>query len=178
VNSTIDLRLNDVNQLFNSLDPSPFREKDLDPQAEEFIVEWAAELPRSAPLALTIRLAVPPASAVPEHAIGEAVTNYFRYRARQTGHQQRELLLQGWQSLAVGLSFLFTCLLSAEFLGGFGEGTFISVLRESLIIGGWVAMWRPMQIFLYDRWPLSRKRRLYTRLGDMQVTMVTGESEK
>jgi len=32
--------------LFNAIDPSPFRDKDLDPKAEEFIVGWAKELPR------------------------------------------------------------------------------------------------------------------------------------
>ncbi len=35
---TIRLKLRDVHQLFNSMDPSPFIEKDLDDDAEEFIV--------------------------------------------------------------------------------------------------------------------------------------------
>ena len=35
---TIELELHDMMQLFDSMDPSPFREKDLDPDAEEFIV--------------------------------------------------------------------------------------------------------------------------------------------
>lgn len=37
----IELRLRHVNQLFNSLDPAPFYEQDLDTDAEEFIVGWA-----------------------------------------------------------------------------------------------------------------------------------------
>lgn len=42
---TIRLRLRDMSQLFNSMDPSPFIEKDLDDDAEEFIVSWAQEFP-------------------------------------------------------------------------------------------------------------------------------------
>ena len=42
-------------------------------------------------------------------------------------------------------------------------------LRESLVIGGWVAMWRPLEIFLYDWWPIRAEARLYDRLGAMPV---------
>lgn len=167
----IDLRLNDVNQLFHSLDPSPFREKDLDRQAEEFIVEWARELPRTTPLLLTIHLARSPALEHSEQAVAEAVRNYFFYRADQTARQYRELLQQGWKDLGIGLVFLFSCLLFAEFLGKFSATASMAALRESLSIGGWVAMWRPMEIFLYDRWPLKRRERLYRRLGTMDVRL-------
>ena len=40
----IELRVNNVAQLFHTLDPFPFRERDLDKEAEEFIVGWAREL--------------------------------------------------------------------------------------------------------------------------------------
>ena len=40
----IELRVNKVAQLFHTLDPFPFRERDLDKEAEEFIVGWAREL--------------------------------------------------------------------------------------------------------------------------------------
>jgi hypothetical protein len=167
----IYLRLNDVNQLFQSLDPSPFREKDLDVQAEEFIVEWARELPRAVPLALTIHLTKQPAMPDAPHAVEEAVRNYFTYRAEQIASQHRELLRQAWKNLGIGLVFLFTCLLTAEFLEVLGDATFATVIRESLIIGGWVAMWRPMEMFLYDRWPLLRRQALYERLSRMAVSL-------
>lgn len=41
----IEVRVSELRQLFNAIDPSPFRERDLDPRAEEFIVEWARDLP-------------------------------------------------------------------------------------------------------------------------------------
>ena len=36
-------------------------------------------------------------------------------------------------------------------------------------IGGWVAMWRPMEIFLYDWWPVRAEARLSDRLTAMPV---------
>src|ERR1017187_5576277 len=53
---TISVKLRDMNQLFNSMDPSPFIEKDLDDDAEEFIVSWAQEFSAKAPLKLRIYL--------------------------------------------------------------------------------------------------------------------------
>ncbi|MBM3963286.1 MAG: hypothetical protein FJ306_15525 [Planctomycetes bacterium] len=48
----IALRLRELAQLFDSFDPAPFHEKDLDRDAEEFIVSWAREFPADAPLVL------------------------------------------------------------------------------------------------------------------------------
>ena len=50
-----------------------------------------------------------------------------------------------------------------------GEGTIASTLRESMDIGGWVALWRPMEMFLYDWWPILGDRIFYWRLGRMPI---------
>jgi hypothetical protein len=52
----IALRVGELRQLFNSIDPSPFRERDLDPQAEQFIVDWAREASRTAAPAIVVHL--------------------------------------------------------------------------------------------------------------------------
>jgi hypothetical protein len=54
--SVIEVHVGELKQLFNAIDPSPFRDKDLDPKAEEFIVGWAKELPGDATLALVVDL--------------------------------------------------------------------------------------------------------------------------
>ena len=64
------------------------------------------------------------------------------------------------------------CLFAAEAIVKFTDGTFATVVRESLTIGGWVAMWRPMEIFLYDWWPLTRRQRVYTNLGHSTVKVL------
>jgi len=51
-------------------------------------------------------------------------------------------------------------------------------LRESLLIGGWVAMWRPLEVFLYDWWPIRLEARLYDRLSAMPVRIVYRDDTK
>jgi hypothetical protein len=42
----------ELRNLVNARDPTPFHDRDLDPSAEAFIVNWSKDLPREAPLAL------------------------------------------------------------------------------------------------------------------------------
>lgn len=165
----IELKLRDVNQLFNTMDPSPFRDKDLDRDAEEFIESWAREFPAGAPVALLIHLSEPPSAGMPQ-IIEVAIHNHFANRARLNGQEFRQLMAQGWRSLLIGLAFISVCLIAAaHFFPVTQTGTLAAVLRESLTIGGWVAMWRPLEIYLYDWWPITRRGRILRKLAQMPV---------
>lgn len=166
----IEIRLRDVNQLFNSMDPSPFIERDLAREAEEFIVSWAREHSRDVSLHLVLHLETPPP--VAEHSlerVTQAIHNFFVYRERLKRLELRELFRRGRASLAIGLVFLTTCLLLVRALDANTDGTFFGVLRESVLIVGWVAMWRPLEIYLYEWWPLLRAIRIDAQLAKVEV---------
>lgn len=157
------------------MDPSPFKERDLDPQAAEFILSWAREARRGARLSLTVhvdRLA----ETMPEPVLGSAINEYFRYRAEMTRRRLRELFRVGRLSLVIGLLFLTIAFGIVNLLGSMlGDLRFGDLLEEGVLIGGWVAMWRPLEIFLYDWWPIRREAQLYDRLGAMPVRITTGD---
>jgi len=165
----VEINLRDINQLFNTIDPSPFHEKDLDHDAEEFIVSWTREFPLGEPVVLVIYMSEPPAGKDAEPMIEQSVQNYFAYRARLMRMEFRQLMKDGRQTLLIGGLFLLACLTASNVLIGRAPGTFLSAARESLTIAGWVAMWRPMQIFLYDWWPLRRRGRIYEKMSQMKV---------
>lgn len=166
----IKLKLRELSQLFNSMDPSPFIEKDLDADAEEFIVSWAQEFPSAASVKLRIYLEKWPVEESSE-MVRQAVHHYFDSRAELTRLEFHRLMRQGRTSLIIGLIFMASCLVIIR-TQLTGEGTWEGVLRESLTIAGWVAMWRPMQIYLYDWWPLRRRGLIYTKLSHMPVEVL------
>ncbi|MCE9591521.1 MAG: hypothetical protein K8S99_13465 [Planctomycetes bacterium] len=168
----IELKLRNVRQLFNSMDPSPFPEKDLDADAEEFIVSWARELPRHAPLVLLVYLTDSPAEGDPARIIEEGVRTYFAHRREMAHHRLRQLLGRGRGSLVIGLLFVAACVGVADVIGAMSKTTLTDIVRESLLIGGWVAMWRPMEIFLYDWWPIRAEMTIYQRLSTADVRVV------
>ncbi len=167
--AVIELRLREIAQLFNSLDPSPFLERDLDADAEEFIASWAVEIPMHRELLLVIHLATPP---VAGRDVEEAVQAYFRHRAEHKQREFKQLLRRGRISLLVGVLFLIACLSAAGLLPRVVPAGVADVIKESLTIIGWVALWRPLEIYLYDWWPVRAERRNLQRLARMQVKVI------
>lgn len=169
----IEMRLREVRQLFDAMDPSPFREKDLDPKAEEYIVESAKELPTGAPCALVIHLDQPTGLPDEGRAVGDAVRVHFTRRAGVLRRDLRRLFRRGFISLGIGVAFLVAVFTVARLIGHLaGDGAVAILSREGLIIVGWVAMWRPLEIFLYDWWPILGEQRAYDRLSRIEVRVV------
>lgn len=161
--------MREVAQLFNSMDPSPFHERDLDADAEEFIVSWALEHPGAPRLKLVVHLTRAPAEGDTAKILREAVHHYFAYRARLNWLEFKQLMRQGRTALIVGFSFLAVCFGLGQLVGGPDAGSGRELVREGLTIMGWVAMWRPLQIYLYDWWPLRRRGMVFRKLSVMDV---------
>jgi len=168
----IDIRIADIRQLFNSLDPSPFHERDLDRDAEEFIVGWADEFPLSSPLELVIRVPREQLDQARQSKIPQAIQNYFSYRAVASARRIRFQLREGRFALAIGLAFLAICIMLRQLAASITPAPVQQVFQEGLLILGWVAMWRPLQIFLYDWWPVRHRGRLYRKLAAMKVNVL------
>ena len=166
----IEIRLAELNQIFNRMDPSPFQDKDLDPKAEEFIVGWAQEVSRNAPLALSVHLDRTEGLREEAAVLRKSIREFFSNRALASRRKLRQLFRVGRTSLVVGLAFLAACVVGGDLIANAMSGNRLGeILRETLLIGGWVTMWRPLEIFLYDWWPIRDEARLYDRLSAMPV---------
>ncbi|MCX6926333.1 MAG: hypothetical protein NT154_24470 [Verrucomicrobia bacterium] len=148
----IELKLRDVSQLFNTMDPSPFHEKDLDHDAEEFIVSWAREFPLDEPVALVVHQDALPQERDAQSMIQRAIHHYFGYRLEINRLEFRHLMQDGRRSLTTGLLFLAACLAISKFLVGEGPGAFSA-----------------MEIYLYDWWPVRRRQKILRKLSRMPV---------
>jgi hypothetical protein len=172
----IEVHVSELTQMFNSLDPAPFHDKDLDDDANEFIVGWAKELPRQKPLALLVHLDKPAVRPEMADDLREAVHSFYARRSNLDSQRLHELFRIGRTSLVIGVVFLAACLFVGDRIGkAFPHNSAAEIVRESLLIGGWVAMWRPLEIFLYEWVPIRRDRKLYDRLSRMVVRIVCPE---
>ena len=174
----IEIRIEDISQLFHSLDPFPFRERDLDDDAEEFIVSWARELPADQSLKIVVHLPEAQASRPEAHELADAVTRYFSYRARIITLDLNELFHVGRRALAIGVTVLSLSVITGQTVANVAPGPVGRVIEESLLIFGWVANWRPIEIFLYEWWPIIRRRNLYQRLSAAEVELRTYKAER
>ena len=158
------------------MDPSPFLDRDLDDDAEEFIVSSARELHGSHAFELAVHLDTPPD---PERAAKTepAVQHYFAARAELKHREFRVLLRRGHSVLAIGLLFLAVCLVLSGLVTKVFPNQAGQILHEGLMIVGWVAMWRPLEIYLYDWWPLRQEWLGLQRLAKMRVRLVSAPTK-
>lgn len=166
--AVIDLRIRIPGDLFHKFDPSPMVGRDLDNEVEEYIVESALELSERA-YRLVIHVAQPEADHDSKETIAAAIRSYFAYRSEVQARRLRLLMREGRQALVMGMGFLALCwglgFLATETVPKpFGE-----FLSEGLLIVGWVANWRPAEIFLYDWRPMKQRREILDELAVMDI---------
>ena len=170
----IELRVTELRQLFNAMDASPFGHRDLDPRTEEFIVSWAQEVPQNAALGLRVHLDGTAARPDESALLGEAIHGFFRERATASRRSLRNMFRVGRTSLIIGLAFLALTVAVSDLIANLSHAGIAETLRQGLAIVGWVALWRPLEIFLYDWWPIRARIRLAERLAVMPVEISYG----
>ena len=133
----IEIRVHDIAQLFHTLDPFPFREKDLADEAEDYIVGWAREMPTGRPIRIVVHVPDTESQTQASSDLAEAFNRYFAGRAVAVQRDLNELFRVGRRSLAIGASILAACLFLAHFSASFLiEATFRRLVEESFLILG------------------------------------------
>ena len=163
----LEMRLSSAEQLFDMRDPAPFLERDLDPDAEDYLLGCIREVPRGAPVKILIH--APRAPSMDEAAIAAAIAHFFGYRRWAVHLRLREMFRLARVTLVIGLVFLVACLTASELIKPLPWGLPGEILSQGLFIVSWVAMWRPLELFLFEWWPILRLERLHARLAGAPV---------
>lgn len=168
----IELVLRNVMQLFNSLDPSPFHEKELDPDAEEYIFNAVVDQPKKVPVKMAIYLPEESITDTTRESIILGIHNHFIYKSSVSDRELRRLFERGRMVLLVAMGFLFGSLLGRQVLSTFDQTLLIRMAEEGLLIFGWVTLWEPVYIFIYGWWPIVQKRRIYDKITTMEIAVL------
>jgi hypothetical protein len=167
----IDIELHTAHQLFDERDPAPFRERDLSADAVDYIVGAAEEIPASSHLNIVLFIAEPATEKLSDATILEAVRSHFCYELDKLERRIRQHLRLGQIALVAGLVVLVVFLTLAELTMMLKNPHVRQILREGLIIIGWVAIWRPLEVLLYDWWPLSQQRGVLQRILEARLSI-------
>jgi len=172
----IELRVRSVRELFNTLDPAPFQRRDLNAEAEEYIAGALREIGFRKPVKMRVYVEAAELAAAQAAGLAAAIHNYFAYRAERAGSDLKQLFGRGLTSLIIALLFMASCLSLRQAIRTDMTLPALDVFREGLLVIAWVAMWRPLEIFLYDWWPIWRQVRLRERLSRLPVELQAVES--
>ena len=161
----IEIRLRDLSDLLVT-SPPPYKGAVLTPDAESYIVREAKQVPSQQPIHLVIESAKPL-----DVDAGQTIATYFREAAEIESQNISELFRGGRKALLIGLLTLSFCLFLAwYFTYEVAQRPITRLMQESFVILGWVSMWKPIEIFLYEWLPFWRRRKLFQRLSAANVT--------
>lgn len=166
--SPIQVRVPTVEHIFNPMDPTPLEERSLNQEVADWIEEWAEDLDKGQEITVEIYVA-DGRFAGREQAIINGLHNHFEYREWQSSRQLSKLLREGRFSMVIGVVAIAGFNAAGRLIGA-SSNPVIEVMHEGLSVLGWVSMWKPMEIFLYEWWPIRREGRACRRLSEAAVT--------
>lgn len=167
----LEIRVRSTLQLFDARDPAPFRARDLDDDFTEYIMASAEELTSQGPMKILIQIQEPERSDLNASEIVDSIRAFFQYQIDLRRLQLTKLFKTVRLFLAIGLVFLVVCLALSKFIQKTAaeDNAFASILREGLIILGWVSMWRPFEAILFDWFPAFDRIRLLKKLLETEI---------
>jgi hypothetical protein len=167
----ITLHLDNLGQFFTVPEPDPFVPRArFDSGIETIIGELK---PKALIRKVRTTIVLPPDQITPdaETRLREALAQYCGHHIRQNRQDLISLRWQGIKALQNGLIFLGACLLLSTLFGN-AETLQEWVRRlgsEGFLIAGWVSLWHPIEILLYEWWPFSRQIRIHESIMQMDI---------
>lgn len=95
-----------------------------------------------------------------EKDIVDIVHRHFRYKAKETEIFLKEQFRQWAVNSVIGILFLVLCIILGEILDKFTYIGLVKIIKESLLIIGWVALWEPVTFILFG-WRVIKRDKLY-----------------
>ena len=168
----IQITLSSVMQLFNSFDPAPFHEKELDTAAEHYIVDTVKDFSKKTRFKIIIYL--PPDILSTERAqkIPQAIHNHFAYKVLVQDRKFRQRFRHGRFTLLIGLTFLAIALVARQEVSRSSNLLFAQIFADALLIIGWAAMWEPVTVLLYELWPIIEMKHTYQKISTMEIEIL------
>ncbi len=163
----VEIAVPEYNHLFDERDPTRFRRKDLDDDAVEYIVSAVQEItiPRLSHIEIFLEKAT---SLEEQNVVTEAVHNFFEYESDMMKRKINSTFKKGLKSLLIGIVFLSLAILGTVFLKD--RDHFLALFfKEGVLLIGWVSMWKPINIFLYDWWPMADLKKIYDCLSFVRI---------
>ena len=166
----VSIELGSLQELFTAPDFDPLAGRAEELPGLERLANQLRQLPPG-PISACIVLPASERAADLEQRCRIALRAVLDRRIERNRNDASSLRVEGRATLWRGLLFLALCLLGSSLLGTTGmlPRYLARFLDEGLIIAGWVALWYPLDVLLYQRWPLARERRLYENLRDMRL---------
>jgi hypothetical protein len=167
---TIRIALGKPEELFAASDYAPLEGRFERLTGMERLVTGMEEAPRDA--RHVIEIVLPAAGADIEETIRRAIVGFCKAEIDEARFMMRVTRKRGLLALRVGLPILAVCLALSTAVAAWRNDGIGTLLSNSFVIAGWVALWQPAELLLYDWWPPFHRINLLKRIAEADVRVV------
>jgi hypothetical protein len=140
---TIPIRVNHYDNFFNPLDPSPAPARDLSPELVDYLNQCSDELPYKYPVVISLHVHKAAREAQSEQECLASLRTFYQHEIIVSQAQIRRKRGEALKYLSIS----FICLAFSVLSEGWSLEAFIwRVLREAVLIGGWLFMWEAVTL--------------------------------
>lgn len=111
-------------------------------------------------------------------SIEKTIHTHFKYKAEETNLNLKQQFRQWKINMTIGILFLILCLILVEVLERFSPTNIVKILKESLLIIGWVALWEPITFILFGWRAVKRNMLYYEKLSHVAIAIEKSQQSK
>jgi hypothetical protein len=167
----IKIHLNDISDLYAQTEIDPFNQEEIYNTGIEYIYEELKKKSLREKVTTTIYLPKDSFDDSTHQTIKHSLKKYCNHMIERNNVDLINLRWEAIKAFQTGLLFLAACLfLSAVFKQTTFLPSFLKIfLTEGLLIVGWVSMWHPIELSLYEWWPYKRENKIFKTIRDMEL---------
>ncbi len=166
----IAVNIERLEEFYDTLDPSYLYEKDLNPNLARYLTERIVVFPEKTDV--KIEFHVPSEFKEKNYAadMTQAFRKHFEFEYLNSMVHKNKRIKKGLKTFFyAGIIFMSLMTLSILIKSVGRDNVILKLISEGLFIGGWVSLWKPIEILIYDWLPLYEDERKYKRLRDIKV---------
>jgi hypothetical protein len=174
--SVIEIKVHSLDSLFDEHDPSPYMVRDLDNSIMEYIAGCVLEITPG--LVGKLRFHSEDFFDLDKQDVFvKSIKDFFLLKAHMEKVKIQQVFKRGFFSLMIGLTFLTSAIFASFTIHSASPEFWTAFLKEGLHLLGWVSMWTPISLFLYDWWEPFQDLKVYRRLSQVDIEIVFSSYE-
>jgi hypothetical protein len=167
----IEIVIKDEKAIYQQFGYSSIIERDINKEFESYIISCIKNY--SLDKALKLKICVFNNKENPDiDNLDKCIHKHFLLRAREMDLYLKQQFQQWVINSIIGVLFLVLCLILVQVLEAFSYINFIKIIKESLLIIGWVALWEPVTFILFNWRAMKRDRLYYKKMCSMPIIVL------
>jgi hypothetical protein len=164
----IQILLDSYDDVYDDWDPSPFKLRDIEDEFLDFLWDSVEDIPKRDAIIFEFSIPASLKNEQKELILVSALQHHFDYMRTRNERKRRKENLEALKYFLLGIFFFIVA-----YMGPFKSETLpVQILKEGLLIGGWVFIWETISNVFIESRELNEERLIIKRFIQAKISFV------